>query len=47
MLDEQVSTDHLNNDHSSLQLLERVCWAIEDAEERETDDARREVAAVG
>lgn len=32
MLDEQVTTDHLNDDHSSRQLLERICWAIEDAE---------------
>jgi hypothetical protein len=40
-LDEQVTTDHLNNDHSSLQLLERICWAIEDAEQWEVDDARR------
>ena len=42
MLDEQVSTDHLSDDHSSLQLLERICWAIEDAEHWEVDDARRE-----
>ena len=42
MLDEQVTTDHLNDDHSSLQLLERICWAIEDAEQWEVDDARRE-----
>ncbi|MGA2319466.1 MAG: hypothetical protein ABSG95_01815 [Solirubrobacteraceae bacterium] len=47
ILDERVSTDHLNDDRSSLRLLERICWAIEDAEEREVDDARREVAAVG
>jgi hypothetical protein len=46
-LDERVSTDNLNDDRSSLRLLERICWAIEDAEEREVDDARREVATVG
>ena len=46
MLDERVSTDHLNDDRSSLRLLERICWAIEDAEEREVDDARRELAAA-
>lgn len=46
MLDEQVSTDHLNDDHSSLQLLERICWAIEDAEQWEVDDARRDIDAA-
>ena len=46
-LDEQVNTDNLNDDRSSLRLLERICWAIEDAEEREVDDARRDVATVG
>jgi hypothetical protein len=46
MLDERVSTDHLNDDRSSLRLLERICWAIEDAEEREVDDARRELASA-
>jgi hypothetical protein len=46
-LEEQVSTDRLNDDRFSLRQLERICWAIEDAEEKEVDDARREVAAVG
>ena len=46
MLDERVSTDHLNDDRSSLRLLERICWAIEDAEQREVDDARREIASA-
>jgi hypothetical protein len=46
MLDERVSTDHLNDDRSSLRLLERICWAIEDAEQREVDDARRETASA-
>ena len=46
MLDERVSTDHLNDDHSSLRLLERICWAIEDAEQKEVDDARREVTSA-
>jgi len=41
MLNELVSTDHLNDDYASLRLLERICWAIEDAEEQERDDAQR------
>jgi hypothetical protein len=41
MLDELVSTDYLNDDYASLRLLERICWAIEDAEEQERDDAVR------
>jgi len=41
MLDELVTTDHLNDDYGSLRLLERICWAIEDAEEQERDDAVR------
>lgn len=40
-LDELVSTDHLNDDYASLRLLERICWAIEDAEEQERDEAAR------
>jgi len=40
-LDELVSTDHLNDDYASLRLLERICWAIEDAEEQERGDAER------
>jgi len=41
MLDEPVNTDRLNDDHASLRLLERICWAIEDAEKQERDDAER------
>ena len=42
VLDELVNTDHLNDDHASLRLLERICWAIEDAEEQERDAERKE-----
>jgi len=41
ILDELVSTDRLNDDHASLRLLERICWAIEDAEEQERHHAER------
>jgi hypothetical protein len=41
MLDEPVNTDRLNDDYASLRLLERICWAIEDAEKQERDDAER------
>ena len=41
MLDEPVNTDRLNDDYASLRLLERVCWAIENAENQERDDAER------
>ncbi len=39
VLDERVNTDCLNDDHASLRLLERICWAIEDAEKQEYDEA--------
>jgi hypothetical protein len=41
MLDEPVNTDRLNDDYASLRLLERICWAIEDAEKQERDDAEQ------
>jgi len=31
-LDEQVDTVHVDSDHASRQLLDRVIWAIHDAE---------------
>ncbi len=39
MLDELVSTGYLNDNYASLRLLERICWAVEDAEQQERDDA--------
>ncbi len=35
MLDEQVGAVHVHNEHTSRQLLERLVWAIEDAERAE------------
>lgn len=31
LMNETVLPDHLDNDHSAVQLLERLAWAIEDA----------------
>ncbi len=33
LLDERVDSIHLDNDHNAAQLVERLGWAISDAEE--------------
>ena len=35
LLDEQVSSVHLGSGHAAAQLIERLAWAISDAEETE------------
>jgi hypothetical protein len=40
LLDELVCPDHLSDDHSAAQLIERLGWAVTDAE-----DAERRLAA--
>ena len=35
LLDERVDPAHLEDEHSSLQFIERVAWAIQDAEGRQ------------
>ena len=35
LLDERVCSVHLSDDHSAAQLIERLGWAITDAEEAE------------
>jgi hypothetical protein len=35
LLDEHVVSLHLSNDHAAEQLIERLAWAISDAEELE------------
>jgi hypothetical protein len=35
LLDEHVISSHLSDDHSAMQLIERLAWAISDAEEVE------------
>jgi len=40
LMDEQVQKVHLENRHSSLQVIERLVWAVEDA------DGGRDVARI-
>jgi hypothetical protein len=35
LLDERVCPDHLSDDHSAVQLMERLGWAVVDAENAE------------
>lgn len=35
LLDERVCSDHLRDDHSAAQLMERLGWAVTDAEDTE------------
>jgi hypothetical protein len=35
LLDESVHSLHLDNDHAAIQFVERIGWAISDAEELE------------
>ncbi len=35
LLDERVCSEHLTDDHSAAQLMERLGWAITDAEDTE------------
>jgi hypothetical protein len=44
LLDERVNSVHLSTDHAALQFIERVGWAISDAEEAERVHARRPAA---
>jgi hypothetical protein len=37
LLDEHVSTVHLSSEHASAQLIERLSWAVRDAERAELD----------
>ncbi len=49
VFDEHLSTVHLSSDHSAAQLIERLRWAVRDAEEaelRRLGPARRESAAA-
>lgn len=43
LMSEEVLPDHLDDDHSAVQLLERLAWAIEDAhaQARRHREARR------
>jgi hypothetical protein len=35
MLDERVHSVHLSDDHAAEQLIERLAWAVNDAEDRQ------------
>jgi hypothetical protein len=39
LMDERVYTIHLDNDHNAAQLIERLGWAISDAEKHPADRA--------
>jgi hypothetical protein len=41
LLDERVNPVHLSTDHAAMQFIERLGWAISDAEEAEQLSARR------
>jgi len=41
LLDEHISTVHLSSDHAAGQLIERLSWAIRDAEQSELDRLAR------
>jgi hypothetical protein len=41
LLDESVYSVHLDNDHNSAQVIERVGWAITDAEKIQRAEAAR------
>lgn len=48
LLDEQVRSVHLSTDHAAAQLVERLAWAVSDAEKAEqTGAARSPRAAAG
>jgi hypothetical protein len=44
LLDERVNSVHLSTDHAAMQFIERVGWAISDAEEAERVYAGRPAA---
>jgi hypothetical protein len=41
LLDERVESVHLSDEHSAMQLVERLGWAISDAEDAERVQVRR------
>ena len=41
LLEESVSSVHLSTDHAAAQLVERLAWAISDAEDAERAQAER------
>lgn len=47
LLDEEVRSIHLESGHAAAQLIERLAWAILDAEETETPHRELPVARAG
>jgi hypothetical protein len=45
LLDERICSDHLNDDHSAAQLIERLGWAITDADDAEHAPSQRLTSA--
>lgn len=45
LLDEQVRSVHLSTDHAAAQLVQRLAWAVNDAEHAEVQRATRPAAA--
>jgi hypothetical protein len=45
LLDERVSSVHLSTDHAASQLIERIAWAIADAEDAELSASGGEPSA--
>jgi hypothetical protein len=45
-LDERVNPVHLSTDHAAMQFIERLGWAISDAEEAEQVEVRRPTPGV-
>jgi hypothetical protein len=43
LLDERIYPIHLENKLSSMQMIERLAWAVEDAEATRPDDRARHV----
>jgi hypothetical protein len=41
LLDEQVASVHLSDSHSAAQLVQRLAWAVEDAERAERSSSPR------
>ena len=45
LLDERVRPEHLSDDHSAAQLMERLGWAVVDAENAERSSSRPRAAS--
>ncbi|HEV7586302.1 MAG TPA: hypothetical protein VGO14_11045 [Solirubrobacteraceae bacterium] len=46
LLDERVQSVHISTDHAAAQLVERLAWAIRDAESAEQATRKRTPASV-